>query len=328
MATTLKDIAHHAGVSVKTASRVLNGEPNVASTTRERVEEAATHLGYRPNLAAKGLASSRTYLLGVLYDDVSAGYIMELMKGATAACREAGFHLVVQPLINSELQTSEDAGRALRRLHVDGLILTPPLCDNPALLQVVGATNLPAIRLAPKSEEGSHAVFRMDDASAARDVTDHLIAAGHTHIAFIGGPDTHSASQARLHGYRAAMEAADLTPHTASGDFTWRSGRRAVGELIASAPDTTAIFAANDDMAAGVLSWMGDHGRSCPDDIALFGFDDTSLSRLVHPPLSTVGQDVEGMGRRAVELLVSESEGRGAREDFALTVVPRASTGN
>ena len=328
MATTLKDIAHRAGVSVKTASRVLNGEPNVASTTRERVEEAATHLGYRPNLAAKGLASSRTYLLAVLYDDVSAGYIMELMKGATAACREVGFHLVVQPLGNSELTNPEDAARALRRLHVDGLILTPPLCDNPALLGVVDAVNLPAIRLAPKTEEGGHAVFSMDDAAAARDVTDHLIRAGHSRIAFIGGPDTHSASQARLRGYRAAMEAAGLAPRTASGDFTWRSGHRAAGGLLASTPGITAIFAANDDMAAGVLSWMGESGRACPGDIAVFGFDDTPLSRLVHPPLSTVGQDVEGMGRRAVELLVSDTGGRGAREEFALSVVPRASTGD
>lgn len=328
MATTLKDIAARSGVSIKTVSRVLNKEPNVSADTRERVEEAAHSLGYRPNLAAKGLASSRSFLIALLYGNVSSSYVLDLMRGATRACGRLGYHLVVQPVENDEIASPEAVARMMRNLHVDGVVLTPPLCDNPALLDTLERLDIPAVRISPKGLEGANAVIGVDNYAATRRVIEYLIAKGHERIAHIAGPDTHSASIARREAYRDTVCEAGLSELVAESDFSWRGARRAAGELIERDPAITAIFAANDDMAAGVLGWMGETGRSCPEDIAVVGFDDTPLSRLLHPPLTTVGQDVDGMGARSVELLCRPDAGAGRRDIFALDLVLRASTGD
>ena len=335
MAVTLKDIADQSGVSMKTVSRVLNNEPNVSPATRERVEDAATELGYRPNLAARGLATSRSFLIALLYDDVSSSYVLSLMQGATDACHAAGYHLVVEPVVNRELDTPAAVARLLRRLNVDGLILTPPLSDNPALLDSLDALGMRAVRLAPIDRGGAHPVITIANAAAAREVMAHVLALGHRRIGFITGPDGHSASRERLRGYREALEAAGIAFDPAlvvEGDFTWRSGRAAAKALMQLASGPTAVFACNDDMAAGVLSWMGAHGRKAPQDIAVAGFDDTPLSRIVHPPLTTVGQDVRAMGALAADILMDDDpKTSGARSrpheySFAHTLVVRAST--
>ena len=326
MAVTLRDIADQSGVSMKTVSRVLNNEPNVSDATRERVEAAATALGYRPNLAARGLASSRSFLIAMLYDDVSNSYVLSLMEGATEVCRRAGYHLIVEPVKNDSLDTPASVSRLLRRLNVDGLILTPPLSDNTALIAALDLLDMPAVRLAPFDTAGRHPVVTIDNFGAAREVTEHLLAIGHTRIGFIAGAPSHSATEARLAGYRDALDAAGIAADDAliaDGDFTWRSGFNATAELMGQTP--TAIFASNDDMAAGALSWLGRNGYRVPEDVAVAGFDDTSLSRVVHPALTTVWQDVVQMGRLSAELL---TERRTAHADhrFAHKLVVRASS--
>lgn len=305
VATTLKDIAERSGVSMKTVSRVLNKEPNVSTLTRERVERAATDLGYRPNLAARSLASARSHLVALLYDDISTAYALSLMQGASAACRARGHHLVVEPIRDAELRDRTAVSRLLRHLNVDGLILTPPLCDNAVLLEALDALDMTAVRLAPARPDARHPCLSVNNREAARGVVEHLIALGHARIGFILGARGHSARSARLAGYRDALVAAGIAfvpERVAEGDFTWRSGRAAAGPLHAAG--CTAIFASNDDMAAGVLSWMGAQGLRAPEDLAVAGFDDTALSRLISPALTTVGQDVASMGERAAALLI------------------------
>ena len=290
---------------MKTVSRVLNNEPNVSSETRERVEQAATDLGYRPNLAARGLASSKSFLIALLYDDVATSYILNLMHGATEACRAEGYHLVVEPVNNAELDSPAAVARLMRRLNVDGLVLTPPLTDNPAILESLDMLGMNAVRLAPMEVGHGQPAFTVDNRKAAREVVEHLLAMGHTRIGFIKGLQGHSATLERLEGYKAALEAAGLAfdpALVADGDFTWRSGRAAMDALEEARP--TAVFASNDDMAAGVLSWAGEKGLRVPEDIAVAGFDNTTLSRSLYPPLTTVGQDVVDMGRRAVQMLI------------------------
>ena len=328
MAITLKDIADRSGVSMKTVSRVLNNEPNVSQDTRDRVEEAATQLGYRPNLAARGLASSRSFLIALLYDDVANSYVLSLMDGATEACREQGYHLLVEPVRNGSLDSPAAVARLMRRLNVDGLILTPPLSDNPALLESLGMLNMRAVRLAPFDTAGDHPVITIDNFGAAKEVTEHLLAIGHRRIGFIKGAEGHSATHARLQGYKAALSGAGVAFDEAlveDGDFTWRTGRDAAAKLMECSPSPTAIFASNDDMAAGVLSWMGQYGRKAPQDIAVVGFDDTSLSRLVYPAITTVGQDVVEMGRLAARLIM---DGKTHPNDYRFEheLIVRAST--
>ena len=326
MATTLKDIADRSGVSIKTVSRVLNKEPNVSLDTRERVEQAASELGYRPNLAARGLASSKSFLIALLYDDVSTSYILNLMNGATEACRAEGYHLVVEPVSNAKLDSPTAVARLMRRLNVDGLILTPPLTDNAAILESLDLLGMSAVRLAPMDVAGAQPSFTVDNRGAAREVVAHLAGLGHTRIGFIKGLAGHSATQERLEGYRSALGMAGIAfdpALVADGDFTWRSGRSAMAALAPAKP--TAVFASNDDMAAGVLSWAGEAGLRVPDDLAVAGFDDTSLSRALYPPLTTVGQDVVDMGRRAVKMLI-HPQSRVPETRFDLSLVVRGST--
>ena len=328
LAVTLKDIADRSGVSMKTVSRVLNNEPNVSDDTRSRVEEAATHLGYRPNLAAKGLASSRSFLIAMLYDDVSTSYVLNLMDGATQACRKAGYHLLVEPVSNAELSDAVAVARLLRRLNVDGLILTPPLCDNLVLLDSLTKLGMTAIRLSPFDAQGDHPVIKIDNYGASVEVTQHLMALGHERIGFIKGIPGHSATHFRYQGYRDALAQAGVRYNpdlVVEGDFTWRTGREGAAKLMSRTPSPTAIFASNDDMAAGVLSWMGQYGRRAPSDIAVVGFDDTSLSRLVYPALTTVGQDVAGMGHLAAQLII-DGETSPQEHRFAHELIVREST--
>jgi len=336
MAVTLKDIADHSGVSMKTVSRVLNREPNVSEATRERVEESATELGYRPNLAARSLATSRSFLLALVYGDVATSYVLSLMQGATRACHDKGYHLVVEPVSDAELDSPASVARLTRRLNVDGIILTPPLSDDAALLASLQALDMKVVRLSPRHKDGHYPLIAIDNRAAAQEIVEHLIALGHTRIGHIKGAEGHGASYHRLRGYTDALEAAGITVNDeliCAGAFTWESGRAGARELMQRTPGPTAIFAANDDMAAGVLSWMSRNGRKVPGDIAIAGFDDTPLSRLVHPPLTTVGQDVEAMGALAADIImearpsVTHAGTSGPHEySFSHTLIVREST--
>jgi len=313
---------------MKTVSRVLNNEPNVSDDTRARVETAAMELGYRPNLAAKGLASSRSFLVALLYDDVSNSYVLNLMDGATDACRAAGHHLLIEPVSNATLSDAASVARLLRRLNVDGLILTPPLSDNQTLLESLDSLGMCAVRLSPFDAAGSQPVIMIDNFGAAVEVTNHLIELGHQRIGFIKGVPGHAATKLRFEGYKKALADAgiDYNPElVVEGDFTWLTGRQGAAKLMSGAISPTAIFASNDDMAAGVLSWMGQYGRQAPSDIAVVGFDDTSLSRLVYPALTTVGQDVVEMGRLAASLII-EGKVESKAHRFAHELIVRAST--
>lgn len=310
MKVTITDVARAAGVSMKTVSRVLNDEPNVTDSTRKRVKQAAKELRYRPNLSARGLAGSKSYLLALLYDNPSADYIARIQQGATDACREKGYHLMVEPLDLSEGDLTADLELLLERLPVDGVILTPPLCDSRRILSVLTKAGTPFVRVSPSFDPAMSPSVVMDDEIAAFQMTRHLIDAGHKNIGFIIGHKDHSASMLRRQGFERAMSDAALMINprwVKQGDFSYDSGYAAAQAILSENSRPSAIFASNDDMAAAVMSVAGQKGLSIPEDLSICGFDDTALASMLWPPLTTVKQPILDMGALAVNLLIGSA---------------------
>ena len=325
MKATITDVAREAGVSMKTVSRVLNNEPNVAQATRERVRDVAKRLQYSPNLAARGLASSRSYLIALAFDNASDSYITNIQRGAIEACRKRGYHVVLEP-ISLDRGEEEEAELTFNRLAVDGVILTPPLSDSTTLRAKLRALNVPYVLVAPEAP-GRAPTVRMDDVEAAREMTEYLLGQGHTDIGFILGNPEHSATGLRRAGFEAAMEAHGLSvdhSRVVAGDFSYKSGVDAAERLLGDASNRpSAIFASNDDMAAGVISVASRLGLAVPSDLAICGFDDTPIATILHPKLTTVAQPIHEMGRKAAELLVDRAKGETSAVhtlDFALVI--------
>jgi len=312
---TITDVAKRAGVSMKTVSRVLNNEPNVAEKTRARVKAIASELRYSPNLAARGLATSKSYLIALIYDNPSPNYISHIQRGAIDACREVGYHLVVEPMSLGEIDSHDEKVKVVRsvldRLPVDGVILTPPLTDNEAVLTVLKELEIKCVRVAPKNG-GPQPFVGMDDETAAFQMTQHLLKQGHEKIAFIRGHIDHAATSLRHAGFTRAMKDAGIAVSAdliVQGDFSFESGAAAARKLLGVPDDQkpTAVFASNDDMAAAVISAAGQMGLDVPGSLSVCGFDDTPLARVVWPALTTVRQPIYKMGHQAAKELVRRS---------------------
>lgn len=308
MKTTITDVARLANVSMKTVSRVLNNEPNVAKKTRERVLSAAKELRYSPNLAAKGLASSKSYLIALLYDNPSPNYIANIQKGAIKACRDNNYYLVIEPLSMANANAGNEVEKLLERLPVDGVILTPPLCDDKDVLSILKSLNIPYVPVAPTIEMNGVSSVKMDDVQASFEMTEYLIRRGHKKIGFIKGHRGHSATALRYKGYELAMEKFNLKidkNFIVEGDFSFKSGVEAAENLLGLNVPPTAIFASNDDMAAGVVSVASRLGLEVPTKLSVGGFDDTPLAQILFPQLTTVKQPIYEMGQMAANLLIN-----------------------
>lgn len=310
MKSRIHDVAERAGVSMKTVSRVLNQEPNVADKTRERVLEAARELRYTPNLAARGLAASKSYLVALLYDSVSPSYLLKVQQGATNICQEKGYHLIVHPLRGSKQMSRDDIMTMLERLPVDGIILTSPLSENEALISVLTELKIRYIAIGASTDTGAPVGPAIDNRSAAEDMTRFLIKSGHRDIGFIMGDPAHISARLRYEGFKAEMNAHGLAINSewvAQGDYSFMSGEAAARDIFSRAERPTAIFASNDDMAAGVMAIAGQMGISVPDDLSIGGFDDTATASTVWPRLSTIRQPARDMGARAADFLISST---------------------
>lgn len=305
---TLVDVAAQAGVSMKTVSRVVNGEPHVRPEIRERVMAAASALGYRPNLSARALAGSRSYLLGLYLNNPNRAYVSQVEYGAMRACRSAGYHLIVEEMAG----TGEDILPRVEALHaavrMDGVILTPPLSDDRTVLDELRARALPVVRIAPAPADPDFGpCVVMDDEQAAYEMTRRLQGFGHRRIAFIAGPESHAAASSRCDGYLRAMQEAGLAGEATvrPGDFDFRSGQRAGEDLLARDRPPTAIFAANDEMALGVMAMAHRRHLDVPKALSIAGFDDSPSAEVVWPRLSTVRQPVEEMAFQAAKMLIA-----------------------
>ena len=325
-------MARAAGVSIKTVSRVLNHEPNVSKQTHQRVCAAIDMLRYRPNMAARGLAGARTYLIGLLVDAASEDYLGGVQRGATERCRQDGFHLMVEPVAAGTATAAAQIRALVSDLRLDGVMLTPPVCDDLRVLSALDASATPYVRIAPGCEPGRAARVEVDDRAAAAQMTRLLVEFGHRQIGFVSGPREHLAALRRHDGFLDVLKDAGLTARTewdVKGDFTFASGMAAAETMLAGAPRPTAIFAGNDDMALGVLAAAQRRGMSAPSELSVAGFDDTAAAQRVWPRLTTVRQPIHEMGRAAAEMLIThtvrKSSDPAAARQFECTLQVRES---
>ncbi len=327
---TIDDVAAAAGVSPKTVSRVINSEPNVRAQTQERVRAAIEKLNFRPDPSARSLAASRSYLIGVVYDNPSDSYLMEIISGVLDTCQAQHYQTLLCPLRFDRADLLREVDSMLAQSRPGGLVLTPPLTDDDALLTHLREQGVPFACISPKRPEGCGVTF--DEREAARDITAHLIELGHRRIAHVCGHIAHGASRWRLDGYRDALAGAGIAfaPELlVQGEFSFDSGMQAARILLDLEDAPTAIFAANDDMAAGVVRVALERGLSVPAELSVCGFDDIPIARQIFPALSTVHQPAREMGATAAaELLKCMREPEMAamrRVPYSLRL--RASTG-
>jgi LacI family transcriptional regulator len=331
MRVTIDDVAEAAGVSPKTVSRVINNEPNVRAETKERVRAAIEKLNFRPDPSARSLAASRSYLIGLLYDNPSDSYLMEIIGGVLDTCQAQHYQTLLCPLAYDRPDLLRELDAMLAQSRPGGLVLTPPLTDNDAMLARLDELGVPYACISPKRPATSIGVT-LDEREAAREMVGHLIELGHRRIAHIRGHVAHGASRWRVDGYRDALKRAgiELDPELlVQGEFSFDSGVLAGRQLLDLKQPPTAIFAANDDMAAGVVRVAHERGLSLPGELSICGFDDMPIAHQIFPALTTVRQPAREMGAiAATELLKRMRDPDSAsmrRIPFSLQV--RASTG-
>lgn len=315
---TISDVAQRAGVSSMTVSRVVNKDPRVTDKTRSAIQAAIEELKYIPNPVARRLAKSDGFRIGLLYSNPSSAYLSELLLGALDESSKTGHQLVVEKC-GTSLAAEKAALDKLVQGGVAGVILPPPLCEARAVLRELSESGIAAVAVAPGMPSGEFPTVRMDNYRAAYEITERLLALGHRNIAFIKGHPNQSVSGIRLEGFREALRRAGLNPAEArveQGHFSYRSGLLATEKLLAQTPRPTAIFAANDDMAAAAVAVAHRLGIKVPEQLSICGFDDTLIASTLWPALTTVHQPIAAMGRAAVGLLLDEMRRNGeARQE-------------
>src|SRR5260221_2989887 len=304
---TIRDVADRAGVSPMTVSRVINRETNVRAETRDLVKTAIRELNYSPSPAARSLAGSDPHRVGVLYHNPSTGYLREFLVGVLDESSRTGTQIMVEKCTDRDL-TGASLTNFLK-FGAEGIILPPPLCESKPLLNKVRSAGIAVVAVAPGHPSPDLATVRIDNEAAARELTEHLLSLGHRRFGFITGHPNQTVSAQRLSGFLAALVEAGVDRrrvHVEQGYFTYRSGLEAAEKLLADRPRPTAIFAANDDMAAATSSVAHRLGLDVPSDISIVGFDDTPMATIIWPALTTIHQPVADMARAAVELVLEE----------------------
>jgi LacI family transcriptional regulator, galactose operon repressor len=325
---TIGDVAAQAGVSIATVSKVINGRYGVAPATLERVQAVIDELGYESSLVARSLRSRRTNVLGIVVADIEP-FSAELLKGAGAAIRERGYELIVYSGSGHGKDHSGWERRYISRLGgtlTDGIILVTP-----TVVDVDDGT--PVVAVDPHTGPSSLPSVHSDNLAGAITATRHLLELGHRRIGFLAGrPDLESARQ-REQGYCRALSDAGLPVDTnliRVGDYELEMSQEPARQLLTLDDRPTAVFAANDLSAMQTMHVARTLGLAIPGDVSVVGFDNIPESALIEPPLTTIDQSIQEMGRRAVELLIAVIEGEtGLTQQVTLPtrLVVRQSTG-
>lgn len=312
--TTIIDVSKLAGVSAKTVSRVLNGEPHVKDALQARVRAAAEELNYHPNAFAQGLVRQRSHLIGLVYENPSPSYVVELQMGVLDRLQGERYRLVVVPVQSVQQHAHEVVG-LLRSAGLDGVVLAPPASDHPTILTQLAGAGMRFARISPTRRVDEGPSHLIDDVAAAKEAAAYLIGLGHRRIGIIKGDPSHPAAEARLLGYTQAFYDAGLQPDLdliESGMFTFESGFEAGKRLLARGERPTAILAQNDEMAVGAMTAAREAGLSVPEQLSIVGFDDSEVSRIVWPRLTTIRQPVFEMAAAAADMLIRQLEGETA----------------
>ena len=313
-APNIRDVAKIAGVSYQTVSRVLNDSPNIRESTRDRVQAAIGQLGYRPNFAARALATSRSRTIGVLtaavttaqYGPATATTAIEL------AAREAGYRVSLTSSPFGDAASMRSSIDYLLHQSVEAIAVIAPQVRMYEVLEEFDVP-VPLVSLA-HGIPGHARSLSVDQVTGARLATRHLIGLGHEEILHLAGPQDWIEAEARMQGYLSGLAEADLrTRAPILGDWTASFGYYAGVELLRR-PDFTAVFAGNDQMALGFLHACREMKVRVPEDVSVVGFDDIPEAAHFAPPLTTVRQDFAELGRRVIDLILAELKGDGHPE--------------
>ncbi|MCX4677422.1 LacI family DNA-binding transcriptional regulator [Streptomyces sp. NBC_01433] len=303
----MADVAALAGVSSQTVSRVANHRANVDATTREKVLAAMRTLGYRPNTAARALVTGRFGALGVVSFDMGAHGNARTLGAIADAAREADFSVNFMGVRAQTEAAVQQAFQHLMLQSVDGIVLVESqMLDTPSLHLP------PTMPVVVADGDAGHRYPNVDfdQALGARSAVTHLLELGHRTVWHLAGPGDSFAARRRAESWRSTLQAVGApVPPVRHGDWTAESGYRA-GRELAGRPDVTAVFAANDQMALGLMRALHEAGRDVPGEVSVVGFDDIAESAFFEPPLTTVHQDFDLVGRHCVTLLLDQIDGR------------------
>lgn len=295
----MAEVARIAGTSTQTVSRVLRDHPHVSEYTRQRVLDAVHQTGYRRTSIARALTSGRTMTIGIVtYESDSLYARSAIVLGVQRATRDHGYSLSAAGTTSLSSAAIGQAIARLREQSVDGLVIAVPIEDDPDLVALT--EDVPTVvvdGLGALSDE----VVAVDQVAAGRMATEHLLQLGHDTVWHVAGPSAWTDTARRIEGWAAALEDGGRTVSPVLyGDWSPASGYRN-GQVIARLPDAPAVFVASDEMALGLMRALKDMGRRVPGDVSIVGMDDIALSEFFDPPLTTIRQPFQDLGRRAVE---------------------------
>ena len=328
---SVKDVAARSGVSFQTTSKVLNGKGSVSEQTRERILSAAKDLGYVPNILARSLVTRSTRAIGLVASDFNDPNLSRFIVGAEREARRQGYAVVISS-IDPDGAGGDRATRALIERRVDGILLAAPQMEEDFETARLINGQLPTVSL-HHVPGGGIATIGSDHSLTGLLATRHLIEMGHRKVATVTGPLARRVTHSRLRGYRQALEAAGLSYDQSlieEGDWQISGGFEAAKRLLSRHPDLTAIFAQNDTMAIGVLSFLRQLGRRVPEDCAVIGCDDIEIAAHTVPPLASVRVPFHETGEEAIRVLlamIASGSAEPRRVLLPVELVPRASSG-
>ncbi len=325
---TINDVARLSGVSKKTVSRVINRSPLLNETTREKVEAVIAEIGYVPNPQARGLALRRNFLIGLIHDNPNAQMVLNFQEGVLEAIRDTEFALVVRPVDRRSPRMLEDVRSFLEKQRLYGVLLLPPISENDELSALCRELGCNYVRMgSAKLDDEAHLVESNDRQAVAGAIAE-LVSMGHRRIGFVAGPEGFRSAHERALGFGDAVEAhgLDRGPELmAEGNYTFDSGLAAGNRLLDASPRPTAIFASNDEMAAGVLHAARARDIDVPGDLSIIGFDDTAIAAHIWPPLTTVRWPIVAMARAAAMKVIHPEAAHEQPSLFLSDLIRRAS---
>jgi LacI family transcriptional regulator len=310
---TINDVARLAGVSKKTVSRVINQSPLVQEDTRARIQAVIDRFGYVPDPQARGLAFRKSFLIGLVYDNPNAQYIVNLMEGVLEAVRGTEFEVLVHPCDRKNPDFVTGVRRFVERLKLRGAILLPPLSENDELTRALTAADCAYVRITYAQLDEPARLVISNDRLAVAEVANYLVSLGHRRIGYIAGPVGFRSAIERSAGFQEALAARGVPlpdELKVDGGYTYESGVAGAEKLLALNPRPTAIFASNDEMAAGCYRVASRLGLAIPADLSIVGFDDGPIAARMLPAMTTVRLPIRELGRIAAgKLLHPESVG-------------------
>lgn len=325
---TINDVARLSGFSKKTVSRVINKSPLLNEATREKVEAVIAELGYVPNPQARALALRRNFLIGLIHDNPNAQMVLGVQEGILETIRDSEFALVVRPVNRHSPTMIDDIRRFIIQQRLYGVLLLPPISENDELADLCKELGCTLVRMGSARLDSAENLVASNDRQAVANAVSWLASLGHTRIGFVAGPTGFRSAHERALGFADGMAAAGLTRDPAvmtAGNYRFESGVSAGDLLLDAQSPPTAIFASNDEMAAGVLHAARKRGLSVPEDLSIIGFDDTAIAAHIWPPMTTVRWPIADMAQAAARKLIEPASADSQPSLFESNLVVRAS---